>query len=120
MVFKPMDPAVIRALISNVEDVITPALRNDAALLDSVPCPVCGSQGADKAPKVPTIVDEGDGQFAVLNSPFSASSPIIQGYAKCRSCSTVFEPMTRVIVQQPEPVITSVSPEDLRRGPRNR
>lgn len=101
-----MEPSLVRDLLENEEDVITPAIQQRKQLLDHVPCPTCGDRGADihvLAPKVSVS----EGEPVVTASPFSQSSPIVEGYAKCRTCACVFEPMTRVIVEMNEAVITA-------------
>lgn len=120
MAFKPLDPAIVRRLIESEEDVITPALKTEAALLEEVLCPVCGSKGADMVVTPAEIEVNEHGGFEIKRSPFSKTSPILQGQARCRECQALFAPLSRVIVEQREPVLTAVSPADLRRGPRRK
>jgi hypothetical protein len=84
----------ILSLLDGHEDVLTKAANITRALYDAVPCPACSAQGADMQLRESHLTRDGD----VMNGNFRVDRPDIQGLARCRSCSTVFEPITRVIV----------------------
>jgi rubredoxin len=105
MALKTMDPAIARRLIEAEVDVITPAAKLDAELFKYCQCPVCGNQGADKVTMPPRIVQNDDGTMGVLRSPFSTSSPTIQGHARCPVCRTEYSPRTGVIIKSSTPTI---------------
>lgn len=106
MGFKALDPSLVRALISDHEDVITPAAQMEAEVFKAARCPVCGHQGADKhVPDAKVVVDEEDGMI-VISAPFSQNSPLVQGHAKCSQCQTEYSAETGVIIRQTEPVLT--------------
>lgn len=105
-----MDPETVRRLLAGQEDIITPASELDDSLRNEVPCPCCGSRGSDMEVLPPSVGENGG-----LAAPaFSEDRPNVQGYARCRSCDALFDPLTRVIAQQTAPVLTAVSPEDRR------
>lgn len=106
MGFKAMDQDLARALIARHQDVITPSAQLEAEIYKRTKCPVCGQTGADKVFSAPKIVVDEEGGLEVFNAPFSDSSPLVQGHAKCGQCHTEYSPETGVIIRQDEPVIT--------------
>jgi hypothetical protein len=93
-----MDQAVARKLIQNEKDIITPAAKVEAELFEHSICPKCGSEGANKITLPPKVVVT-DESVHVVRAPFSGSSPLVQGYAACRTCGTEYSPRTGIIIK---------------------
>lgn len=106
MAFKPMDPSLARALLEGQVDVITPAAQREATIYDQATCPVCGQVGADKAVPSPKIIIEDDGDVQIIRAPFNPATHLIQGHAKCRNCGSEYNPLSGLIISQPEPVLS--------------
>lgn len=106
MGFKTMDPALIHELIKDQVDVITPAAQMETEVFKQLRCPVCGNVGAEKVvAETKVVVTEEDG-MTVIKAPFSGSSPLVQGHARCGQCQTEYAPETGVIIKQDEPILT--------------
>lgn len=103
-----MDPGVIRDLIKDEKDVITPVAKMEADLFKYSHCPACGHQGADKVVLPPKFAQNPDGSLEPIRTPFSMTTPTIQGHARCQACKTEYSPMTGVIVEAPAPILTPV------------
>lgn len=106
MGFRGLDPELARALIEGQTDVITPAAEMESEVYKHAKCPICGQVGADKTVSPAKVVMHEEDGMVVLSAPFSQSSPLIQGHAKCGQCQTEYSPETGVIIKQPEPVLT--------------
>ena len=106
MTFKTMDPNLIRSLLKDQVDVITPAAEMESEIYKRARCPVCENVGATKVTEPPKIVPTEEDGMVVIKAPFSQNSPLIVGHAKCPQCETEYSPDTGVIISQPEPVIT--------------
>lgn len=111
MHYKTMDPDLIRELIANEEDVITPAIENDKVIFANAMCPVCGAQGADKVTLPPKIEITENGP-QMVTSPFQADRVLPVGHARCRECGSEYTPENQVIYRVSEPVITDVQGQD--------
>lgn len=104
-----MDPDVIRALIKDEKDVITPVAKMESELLKHSHCPACGHQGAEKAVLPPKFVMGEGGELEAIRTPFSSVSSTVQGHARCPACETEYSPMTGVIIQSNVPILTGVN-----------
>lgn len=120
MAYKTMDPDLIREILANEEDVITPAVENEKALYENIRCPVCGGVGAEKVTLAPLIEADDDGNVSVIRSPFQKDRILSVGHARCKECGSEYVPETQVIYKTSEPVITDVEESDLRRVLQNK
>ena len=106
MAFKTMDPDLIRSLINDEVDVITPAAEMEGEVFKNAQCPACGHIGAEKVTLPPKVVVEQNGDMTIIRAPFSEGSPLVVGHAKCSACKTEYSPMTGVIVKADQPILT--------------
>jgi len=95
---KTMDPNVIRQLLDDTEDILTPEIKAEEALYRNTQCPVCGQGECEKRIRAPKIVTGEDGEPVVASSPFG-SGLLPDGYAHCIHCETDFNPYTGMIFQ---------------------
>jgi hypothetical protein len=93
--WKPMDPNLVRQLIQDQEDIITPLVKAENERYKKLHCPICRQDGCKKRIKPPKVIITEKGQ-QVVESPFG-SSPLPYGYAVCSHCDTEFDPETGVI-----------------------
>lgn len=93
---KPMDPELIRQLLRNEEDILTPEIKAEETLYRHTQCPLCGHGGCEKRIRPPRIVIGEHGEPVVVASPFGASL-LPDGYAHCIHCGTDFNPQTGMI-----------------------
>jgi hypothetical protein len=96
MVFKTMDQAVIRKLLEEQEDILTPAIKSDRAFFNNTRCPMCGEGECQKKSYEPKIEIGDNGEPIVRQSSFG-SGPLADGYAHCIDCGTDFNPYTGMI-----------------------
>lgn len=100
-----MDPEKIKQILSAEQDVITPAITQELKLYEAAQCPVCSHVGAKKVVRAPKLAVTEQG-VTVVQTPFSAGSPLIQGHAQCLTCHTEYSPTTGVVIKMSEPVLT--------------
>jgi rubredoxin len=108
---KPMDPDVIRALLADTEDVITPAVKAEEQLYKHLRCPVCGGSKNTKVLR-PIKVVHGEGGPVILNSPFG-DDVLPEGRAKCLQCGAVYDPYTKVVERTEASMIASPDSDPL-------
>ena len=106
--FKPMDPDLIRELIKDQPDVITPEVEAEKELYANTSCPMCYEAGCEKRTLAPRVLPGENGEPIVAASPFVQGKALPQGYAHCIHCGTDFNPRSGIIMQteasQIEPV----------------
>lgn len=95
MPLKTMNPDTIRELISQHQDILTPAAKAEEDLYRNAKCPVCFSQECTKKIDPPKVVMGPDGPV-VVSSPFT-SGVLVNGHAVCSVCHTEFDPRSGII-----------------------
>jgi len=105
MIYDTMDPALIKELLKDQEDILTKAVEKDEEAFKNATCPNCGSCECRKSLPTPKIVPGEDGSYHIVNSPFGPNSPTIQFSAVCCICGTEFNPKTGIILKSDAPVI---------------
>jgi len=103
-----MDPALARELISQHEDVLTPAVRAESERYGRVKCPVCGEAGCAKRIEAPKMVETPSG--VQLVTAFG-DDILPRGFAHCRHCETEFDPDTGVIRKGAPVIIRDPHPD---------
>jgi len=93
---KAMDPKLIRELLKDQEDVLTPEIKSEEALYRNTRCPMCGQGDCEKRMYRPKVSMDENGQPVVDQSTFS-SGILPEGYAHCIHCDTDFNPYTGLI-----------------------
>lgn len=94
MSFKTMDPDLARELISQHQDVLTPAMQAESELYGRLRCPVCGESGCAKRIEPPRLVETPSGVRVVTAF---GEGVLPKTHALCRHCETEFDPATGVI-----------------------
>ena len=95
--YQTLDPTLIRQLIRQETDVITPAVKEEEKLYENARCPVCYQTGCVKRLNQPRILETPEGPRPI-STPFS-SRPIVEGYAHCLNCDSDFDPRTGLILR---------------------
>jgi hypothetical protein len=95
MTLKTMDPDLIRELLSQEVDVLTPAAEADAALYANAACPNCHARGCRKETEAIKTVETEEGVELIF--PFGSDSLISLGHSVCVECNTEFDPRTGLI-----------------------
>ena len=93
---KFMDQQLIRQLLQNEEDIITPEIKAEEALYRNTRCPLCGQGGCEKRLRAPKIVLNENKEPVVVSSPFGMGM-LPEGYAHCIHCGTDFNPHTGLV-----------------------
>jgi hypothetical protein len=93
---KAMDPQLIRELLEEQEDILTPEIKAEEALYRHTRCPMCSKGDCEKRTYAPKVVMGENGEPIVEQSPFS-SGALPEGYAHCIHCGTDFNPYTGMI-----------------------
>ena len=93
---KTMDPKLIRELLANQTDILTPEVKAEEAFYRHTRCPLCNEGGCEKKLYQPKVTLDENGEPVVDTSMFS-SGILPEGYAHCIHCGTDFNPYTGVI-----------------------
>lgn len=107
MTFKTMDPDLIREMLSQQEDILTPAIEEDRKFFANTRCPMCGKDECQKKEYVPKIEVDEHGSPTVVQSSFGLG-PLSDGYAHCINCDTDFNPYTGMIFKTEASMIHGV------------
>lgn len=91
-----MDPELVRQLLEDSEDILTPEVKAEEALYRNTHCPVCGQGECEKRIRAPKVVVDENGEPIVASSPFGTGL-LPDGYAHCIHCDTDFNPYTGMI-----------------------
>ena len=110
--FKTMDPNLIRDLIKDAPDVLTPAAEEEEKFYRNAMCPMCYQRGAKKKIPPPKIIVTPDGP-EVVESPWVDGQLLVQGYANCTHCDTDYDPYTGLIMHTEASTIASSQSDPL-------
>jgi len=85
MKYNEMDPDIVKELLKDQVDVLTPLVKKEEIFLYNQPCIECGERDIEL--------------FINPTKPFSQGSPLPNRLVRCLTCQTEFDPNSGIITK---------------------